>query len=137
MERRSTKRFLREVACGLLAAALLACGGAPEPEGVRDISAEELLSGLPSGAVVLDVRRVDEFEAGHVPNAVNVPHDELAERLAGLALDPEAPVVVYCERGTRAGKAADVLIEAGHRDVRHLEGDMSGWRAAGRPVEGI
>jgi rhodanese-related sulfurtransferase len=43
--------------------------------------------------------------------------------------------VVSCERGGRAGKAADVLLEAGYADVRYLEGDMRDWRESGRPIE--
>jgi rhodanese-related sulfurtransferase len=49
-------------------------------------------------------------------------------------LGPAREVVVYCERGGRAAKAADVLRDAGFT-VRHLTGDMSGWREQGLPVE--
>lgn len=116
----------------LLLGSLLACGG--ETGTMRDVSPDLLASEL-TNAVVLDVRGPDEFAAGHVPTAINLPHDQLEQRLAELALDPDAPVVVYCESGRRAGMAAEVLARAGHRDIRHLEGDMSAWRASGRPVE--
>ena len=85
--------------------------------------------------MILDVRTAEEFASGHVPGAVNVSHDQVSARLDELGSDLDRPVVVYCERGGRAGRAEAVLVDAGFSDVRHLEGDMSAWRAAGRPVE--
>ena len=111
----------------------LACGA--EPTSVRDISQEEFLSAPPESVLVLDVRTEEEFRSGHVPGAVNIPHNELASRLQDLGGGKGSPVVVYCEMGGRAGKAASVLAEAGYTDVLHLAGDMSDWRAQGRPVE--
>lgn len=111
----------------------LACGA--EPSGVRDITQEEFLSSPPEAVLILDVRTAEEFKSGHIPHAVNIPHDQLASRLGELSREKEAPVVVYCERGRRAGMAADVLAEAGYTDILHLDGDMSEWRAQGLDVE--
>jgi len=111
----------------------VACG-APAA-GVRDISADDLLAGPPEGAVILDVRTPQEFAAGHVPGAVNIPHDQLASRLGEIGAAKDAPVVVYCESGGRASVAASVLQGAGYRDIRHLAGDMRAWRADGLPQE--
>lgn len=111
---------------------VLAC--ASERPGVRDISAEQLLSQPPAAALILDVRTPAEFNAGHVPEALNIPYDELASRLGELSADRDTPVVVYCESGGRAGKATSVLLDAGYRDVLHLAGDMGEWRAEGRPM---
>ena len=115
---------------GLLA--ILGCS-APAP-GVQEISSAEFLSNPPEDVLILDVRTPDEFRAGHVPDALNIPHDQLAARLPELGSDPDRPVVVYCERGGRAGQAAEVLLDAGYGSVLHLEGDMSDWRAQGRPT---
>jgi rhodanese-related sulfurtransferase len=111
----------------------IACnGGAP---GVRLISQDTLLGEPPDGVVILDVRTEAEYASGHVPDAVNIPHDELAARLAELGAETSAPIVVYCERGGRATAAEGVLLDAGYANVLHLEGDMSAWRASGRPTE--
>lgn len=118
-----------------LALSLLALGCNAEAPGVTDISQQQLLSNPPKGALILDVRTPEEFRSGHVPNAVNIPHDALASRLTELGSDTARPVVVYCERGGRAGRAASVLLDAGYEDVFHLEGDMSEWRANERPME--
>ena len=110
----------------------LACSTSPLE--VREISQDDLLS-EPDSTLILDVRTSSEFSTGHVPNAVNIPHDQLAGRLAEIEDFRNASVVVYCEQGGRAGMAASVLADAGFSTIRHLEGDMSGWRERDLPTE--
>lgn len=110
----------------------IACQAEPTPSG--SISADAFLAAPPANALVLDVRSREEFASGHIANAVNVPHDELASRLSELSGGEGRSVVVYCERGGRAGMAATVLADAGYSSVLHLEGDMSEWRSQGRPL---
>jgi len=85
--------------------------------------------------LILDVRTPGEYRSGHVPQAINIPHNELASRLAELADAKNREVVAYCEQGPRAGFAESVLQEAGFSAVRHLVGDMYAWRRSGLPVE--
>lgn len=82
--------------------------------------------------VVLDVRTPEEFAQGHVPGAVNIPHDQVASRLADIPRDKD--VVLYCRSGRRAGLAAEVLGANGYKRLSHLEGDMIAWTEKGRPV---
>jgi rhodanese-related sulfurtransferase len=82
---------------------------------------------------VLDVRTPQEFAAGHVPGAVNVPHDQVAARLAEVPRDKD--VVIYCRSGRRTGLAAGVLGASGYTRLSHLEGDMNAWLERQRPVE--
>jgi phage shock protein E len=84
--------------------------------------------------VVLDVRAPGEFAEGHVPGAINVPHDQVEARLAELRQYRDREVVVYCRSGRRAGHAAEVLQRHGFTKLEHLAGDMPGWTAAGQPV---
>jgi rhodanese-related sulfurtransferase len=86
----------------------------------------------PKQLFVLDVRTPQEYAEGHVPGAVNVPHDQLASRLAEVPKDKD--VVLYCRSGRRAGIAADVLAANGYKHLSHLEGDMNAWVEKGRPV---
>lgn len=86
----------------------------------------------PKQLFVLDVRTPQEYAEGHVPGAVNVPHDQLASRLAEVPKDKD--VVLYCRSGRRAGMAADVLAANGYKHLSHLEGDMNAWVEKGRPV---
>jgi phage shock protein E len=118
---------------------MIACS-APESarEGkVHSVSVQELLTLTmnPDSALILDVRSESEFAAGHVPNAVNIPFDQLSARLGEIETDREHGVVVYCQSGRRASMAIETLHEAGVENVGHLVGDMEGWRAAQLPID--
>lgn len=104
---------------------------------VPDISQEGLLQSLKSAEapLVLDVRTPDEYKQGHVPGAVNIPHTEVANRLAELGNKKDRNMVLYCEKGGRALKAADVLAKEGFTNLKHLTGDMSAWRDKDLPTE--
>ena len=104
---------------------------------IDPISAPELKSelGADGAPMVLDVRTVREYESGHVPGAVNIPHTELAAHLAKLSAFKEDEIVVYCEVGGRAAAAESVLEAAGFTGVRTLAGHMRNWRADGYPRE--
>jgi len=121
----------------LATAALLAfaaCGGGATAD-AGEVSAEQVLASRADAAppLVLDVRTPEEYASGHVPGAINIPIDQLAARTGEL--DAQREVVVYCERGPRASKAADALVAAGFSDVKLLSGHMSAWRDAGLPTE--
>ena len=132
----------RTARLGLVAAALFACAAvAGEPSGgpaapAATMTQEQLVEHQakhPEHLFVLDVRTPEEYAEGHVPGAVNVPHDQLASRLAEVPKDKD--VVVYCRSGRRAALATDVLAANGYKRVSHLEGDIQAWLARGRPVE--
>ncbi len=84
--------------------------------------------------VLLDVRSPEEFAAGHIPGAINIPYDEVPARLAEIAEYRDAELVVYCRTGRRAKIAEAALREAGFRRVADLEGHMTEWTAARHPV---
>ena len=83
---------------------------------------------------MLDVRTPEEYAAGHLPGAVNIPHGELAARIAELAGARERDVVVYCRTGVRAAAALEVLGKAGFKRLFHLKGDYTRWSEEKRPV---
>ena len=123
----------------LIAAVLalaLACQPAP-PQAKATISSAELAAELKQGAapVILDVRSPEEYGAGHIPGARNVPLDQLAARLPELGIAKTDEVVVHCERGPRAAQAEALLAKDGYEHVVDLEGHMKGWRESGLPVE--
>jgi phage shock protein E len=124
----------------LLAAVIAACLLAVVPAAAADtptVTPRELLSAMKKKdqkILVLDVRSDAEYEGGHVPGAVHIPHDQLADRLAEIRAHEPDRIVVYCESGFRAAKAERALEEAGLPGVEHLEGDMKGWRALDLPT---
>ena len=79
------------------------------------------------GAVLLDVRRPDEFAAGHLPGAVNidVTSPDFARRVA--ALEKTQPTYVYCRSGARSAKAAEQLTKAGFGQVHNMLGGVLDW----------
>ncbi len=80
------------------------------------------------GAVLLDVREDDEWDAGHAPNAHHHPLGELD----AMAV-PDGPLVTICRSGKRSAKAAEQLAAAG-RQVTNVEGGMTAWEKTGLPV---
>lgn len=98
------------------------------------VTREELFRRAEAGdVVVLDVRPLEEYEAGHIPGALSVPLDELPERLADLPDDQE--MVAYC-RGAYCVLAHDAvrLLQAEGRQARRLADGMLEWRLADLPV---
>jgi|TARA_B110000503_G_C7081535_1_gene385384 rhodanese-related sulfurtransferase len=101
---------------------------------VSDISQQELFEANSNNVVIVDVRTTEEFQQGHVPNAINVPLSNIIDNPDILTFSKEKPIVLYCRSGYRAGKAAEALQKYGYTNLRHLEGDMQGWSKAGLPV---
>jgi len=95
-----------------------------------DISQAELMQRIKTEhpQLILDVRSPEEYAEGHVPGAINIPHDQLNSRLAEISSHKNKEVVLYCRSGKRAGIAADILQSAGFSKLLHLDGDMSGWQ---------
>lgn len=84
--------------------------------------------------VVLDVRTPEEYAAGHVVGARNVPHTQIAQRVAELGDARDRDLVVYCRSGSRSAIALEKLREAGFTRLFHLEGDILRWTAEERPL---
>lgn len=102
---------------------------------VAEITREELRGQAAAGdVVVLDVRPVEEYRAGHIPGAVSVPVGELAERVDELPQDVQ--IVVYCrgEYCVLAHDAVRLLTALGRRAIRLNDG-MLEWRLAQWPVD--
>jgi phage shock protein E len=101
------------------------------------ISQQELLGQIKAKAdiLILDVRTPSEFKDGHIPGAYNIDHREVESRLNEISSYKNKPVIVYCHSGVRAGKVEIYLAAQGFSQIRHLEGDWSGWIATALPSE--
>jgi phage shock protein E len=80
------------------------------------------------GVKVVDVRTPDEFAEGHVPGALNIPFDQIAQR-AGEIGPPSTPVLVYCRTGRRSGIAAQALAGKGFTAIYDMK-TLDAWKAA-------
>jgi hydroxyacylglutathione hydrolase len=84
---------------------------------------------------VVDVRSGGEYASGHIPGAIHAPAWKIAVNIADLPKDKNAELVITCEHGPRAQTAHSLLSTYGYRNIKLLEGHMSGWRRAGLPLE--
>ena len=106
------------------AVAFTGCGkGSAGNEAYKKITSEEAKELMDSeDVVVVDVRRQDEYDAGHIKGAVLVPNETISEEAPAVLEDKNAKILVYCRSGRRSKEAANKLIDLGYTDVRDFGG---------------
>ncbi len=82
--------------------------------------------------VILDVRTVSEYESGHLEGAINIPVEELSQRLSEL--NPSDEILVYCRTGNRSTSAVRILKSNGFEKLYHMDGGITAWINEGFPV---
>lgn len=103
---------------------------------IQEIGVAELAGRL--GRVqIIDVREPEEFQAGHLPGAINIPRGLLEFRIDGHPVlgDRNCRIVMQCQSGGRSALATVAMQELGYKDVVNLAGGFAAWKAAGQPVE--
>ncbi|MFT8319445.1 MAG: rhodanese-like domain-containing protein [Bacillus sp. (in: firmicutes)] len=91
---------------------------------VKTITEEEFRQGYRK-AQLIDVREPNEFEAGHVLGARNIPLSQLKMRKGEIRSDK--PVYLYCQNGMRSGRAAEFLHRKGYKQLTQLQGGFKKW----------
>jgi rhodanese-related sulfurtransferase len=86
-------------------------------------------------AVVIDVCETEEYAAGHVGGAKNVPLGQLEERLPAVVKNKALPVVLVCASGARSNRAVAIAKKLGYENAQSLAGGLKAWREASLPVE--
>ena len=86
-------------------------------------------------AVVVDVCEVNEFAAGHVTGAKNIPLGELEAKLATSVKNKTLPLILVCQSGARSGRALAIAKKLGYEQAQSLGGGLAAWRAANLPVD--
>jgi len=84
----------------------------------------------------IDVRSADEFASGHIENAINIPYEQIGNRIGELTADPLQPLNLYCRSGNRASIAKQILEDMGYTRVNNIGGyrqAADAW-AATRPA---
>lgn len=102
----------------------------------REVSVVDAHAMLTSADAIIDVREADEYAAGHLPGAINIPRGLLEFKLSGMpALDQrDLSVVLYCKTSGRSALAANSMQTMGYLNVVSMAGGFDAWVEAGLPV---
>ena len=117
----------------VLALLLVSCGGtkdkpvpteedAPSKAAYHKISAEEAYEMMISQEIVVDVRTREEYDGGHIENAVLVPNESIGSEMPEALPDKEATLLIYCRSGRRSKDAAEKLLKLGYQNVYDFGG---------------
>jgi rhodanese-related sulfurtransferase len=101
------------------------------PGDVSVSEAKDLIQEKPD-LVILDVRTVTEYEEGHIEGAINIPVQELEDRLDEISKKDE--LLVYCRTGNRSSQAVSILESSGYTKIYHMIEGITGWKNAGYPT---
>jgi rhodanese-related sulfurtransferase len=86
------------------------------------------------GALVIDVRKPEEYESGHIVNARNVPLDRMQKGEDAVHKQKGKILLAVCADGSSSGRAAGHLRKAGYENAFSLKGGLAGWRADNLPL---
>jgi rhodanese-related sulfurtransferase len=133
--------------CIIFILGLSSFGFAAEPKGpmdyvnaakakISEVSVQQVKADLDAGKkiILLDVRDKGEFDAGHLPYAVNVSRGLLEWMIFSVVPDKNANIVVYCRTDARAALATLVLNEMGYKNAKNMTGAFKAWGLAGYPI---
>ena len=102
---------------------------------VTEISPEDAVNKLQNKeAVVVDVRDKDEWDEGHIPNAIHLSRGTIELDIEEKVPDPNAVIICHCGGGGRSALAAESLQKMGYKNVRSMAGGLKAWKAAGLPT---
>ena len=77
---------------------------------------------MEKASVLLDVRTPQEFQAGAIPGAINLPLDSIVEKINSVVPDKSTPIYLYCRSGRRSAQAKDLLQKQGYQTIHDLGG---------------
>lgn len=82
---------------------------------------------------IVDVRGRDEYDAGHLGDAVWAPRGKAEWMIPAKITDPATPIYIYCKSGTRGALVTRMLLDAGYKKVTNVDGGFKAWAMAGYP----
>ncbi|RMD69995.1 MAG: rhodanese-like domain-containing protein [Gammaproteobacteria bacterium] len=127
--------WVLSLALVVIVALLIATSLGPLLQGVKEVDplqATELLNH--QNAVILDVRKDDEYREGHLPHDIHIPLERLKEKLPSLQKYRERPIIAVCRSGQRSLQAAALLRKQGFEEVYNLKGGILAWKHAHYPL---
>lgn len=116
------KKWIPVILSALL---LTGCGASAQDNlGYRQITMEEAAKRMEQepAAIILDVRRPDEYQAGHIPGAINIPNETIGSEELPQLPDKDQTILVYCRSGNRSKQASEKLAALGYTQVLEFGG---------------
>lgn len=127
--------FLFAMLAAILLLLVFDPGGSRAAGGTRKITAARLPQiQARESAVVVDVRSNEEFKKGHIEQSINLPLDTLADNLKKLNKYRGKPLILVCQAGMKAGKAAATLRKNEFTDLYMLDGGIGAWIKENMPL---
>ena len=104
-------------------------GGCMKSIDYKSITQEEAkkIMDTTDGYIIIDVRTIEEFNTGHIPNAINIPNEVISEQAESILLNKEQVILVYCRSGRRSKEAANKLVELGYCNILEFGGILD-WK---------
>jgi len=103
-------------------------------QGATHVSAADAVRLINKGALVIDVRKPEEFEQGHIVNARNIPLERVAQGDDAIKKQKNKILLAVCADGVSSGRAAGHLRKAGYENAFSLKGGLASWRADNLPL---
>ena len=97
------------------------CAQAASYEQITQEEAKQIMD-TTNGYILLDTRTREEYDQGHIPGALLIPHTEIARRADEELPDKDQLILVYCRSGNRSKQASEVLAELGYTNVKEFGG---------------
>jgi len=103
---------------------------------IMEITVEQVKKDMDAGQefILLDVRCPDEFDAGHLPKAVNIPRGNMEIIIGRLYPNKNTEIVLYCQMGAGAVLCTKTLMDMGYTNVKALKGAFRAWGESGYPI---
>ena len=100
---------------------------------ISEVTPQQVKADMDAGkaVILLDVRDAAEFDAGHLPKAMNISRGLLEFKIGGMIADKNANIVLYCRTDARSALATAVLQEMGYSNVKNMQGAFKAWGEAG------
>lgn len=123
------------LAVAVIASVGLLAGCSSSNEAIKKVDPVEFSEVVKQpGVITLDVRTPEEFNAGHIANAININLESSDFASEVSKLDVNATIAVYCRSGNRSGVATEQMAELGFVDMYDMQGGILEWEAAGGQV---
>jgi rhodanese-related sulfurtransferase len=102
---------------------------------IQEISPAEAAREVEKGALLIDVREKEDWDAAHIPGALHLGKGIIELEIEEKAPALDTPIICHCGGGSRSALVADSLQKMGYTNVKSLAGGLRAWKEAGLPVK--